>query len=177
MQDLESGTGGMKSSLGPTGGAGGGLTRVAGGMAANNSSSNANPNAPNDRIAKLGKEEQLQFVGGNSVAMMLAAPVVSGPVVTDENGNVVATLYRPMDGRIAWKVAFGSFLSHVSVLGMLYTFGIFVLPIADEFGAGRGEVSLISTVGLGMFYLTGMVSVCVCVTWEGRGVQRKGGLT
>lgn len=62
------------------------------------------------------------------------------------------------DGPKAWSIVIGSFLSNLSVLGLVYSFGIFVSPIADEFGNGRAEVALIGTLSLALFFLGGVFS-------------------
>jgi len=69
----------------------------------------------------------------------------------DENAELV-------DSRKAWTVVFGAFIVHFVVVALLYSFGIFVLPIAAEFNSDRGEVSLVGTMALVAFNFTGIFS-------------------
>lgn len=71
--------------------------------------------------------------------------------------NSVAVL-RPVDGRKAWSIVFGSFLAHLAVLGNLYAFGIFVVPLSAEFGVSRADVSLVGTINIAFFYVAGIFS-------------------
>jgi MFS family permease len=41
-------------------------------------------------------------------------------------------------------------------LGLLYAFGIFVIPISQEFGVSRAEVSLVGTINIAFFYVAGI---------------------
>ena len=63
-----------------------------------------------------------------------------------------------VDGFKAWTVVLGSFLAHLAVLGMLYAFGIFVVPISTEFNVSRAEVSLVGTINIAFFYCGGIFS-------------------
>ena len=57
----------------------------------------------------------------------------------------------PIEGRRAWLVVLGAFLVHVTVLGMLYGVGVFLQPIAAEFGTNRGSVGVVGVINLGCF--------------------------
>jgi MFS family permease len=70
--------------------------------------------------------------------------------------NSVAVVLRPVDGRKAWSIVFGSFLAHLAVLGNLYAFGIFVVPLSAEFGVSRADVSLVGTINIAFFYVAGI---------------------
>mmetsp|Transcript_26426 Transcript_26426/g.43275 ORF Transcript_26426/g.43275 Transcript_26426/m.43275 type:complete len:568 (+) Transcript_26426:118-1821(+) len=48
---------------------------------------------------------------------------------------------REPDTSFAWLVVFSSFTIHFVVLGIQYTFGLFVVPYISTFGSGKGAVS------------------------------------
>lgn len=60
------------------------------------------------------------------------------------------------DGPKAWTIVLGSFLTNLAVLGMVYSFGIFVIPISEEFGASRADVALVGTLSLACFFGSGI---------------------
>lgn len=123
---------------------------------------NSNSNTSSNMLQPVHKAQQLGFVG-NSVAMLIQANELDaesggGGNKNGNGGGEEDGTFGLIDSFAGFKVAFGSFLVNVAVLGLLYSFGIFVLPMTQEFGVGRGEVSLISTIGLGIFFLVGMIS-------------------
>lgn len=61
-----------------------------------------------------------------------------------------------VDSPKAWSVVLGSFFAHIAVLGLSYSFGIFVLPIATEFNVTRAEVALVGTINQALFFLGGV---------------------
>ena len=63
-----------------------------------------------------------------------------------------------IDGRKAWLVVIGTFLANLVTLGMLYAFGIFVIPLSEELHVSRAEVSLIGTINNAFFYVAGVFS-------------------
>jgi len=69
-----------------------------------------------------------------------------------------STALGRLDGRKAWSIVLGSFLAHLAVLGMLYAFGIFVVPLSAEFNVSRADVSLVGTIHIAFFYTGGIYS-------------------
>lgn len=51
----------------------------------------------------------------------------------------------PPDSLKGWIVVFGSFVIHLFGAGMLYSWGVFILPLVGEFGVGRGSSSWIGS--------------------------------
>src|SRR5437016_1986657 len=61
-----------------------------------------------------------------------------------------------VDGLEAWLVVLGAFLANIAVLGLLYSFGIFLVPIATEFNVSRSQVALVGTINIACFYFAGI---------------------
>jgi len=61
-----------------------------------------------------------------------------------------------VDSFRAWTVAFGAFWAGVSVIGELYSVGIFLVPLMDEYGTDLTSTSLVGTFSMVMFYIVGL---------------------
>lgn len=61
-----------------------------------------------------------------------------------------------VDSLKSWSVAFGAFLMSFPALGLMYSFGIFMLPWIQEFSTTRAEVSLIGTVNVACTSFSGI---------------------
>lgn len=72
---------------------------------------------------------------------------------TDSVSHYIPT---PLDGGYGWVIVFASFMNHVIVDGLAFTFGIFYGEFLDYFGGGKGETALVGALLSGFYLLTGM---------------------
>eukprot|EP00744_Colponema_vietnamica_P002335 GILI01003683.1.p1 GENE.GILI01003683.1~~GILI01003683.1.p1 ORF type:complete len:491 (+),score=119.33 GILI01003683.1:226-1698(+) len=79
-----------------------------------------------------------------------ATPTSSTPVVLPAAPKPIV----PPNGGFGWVVVGASFVIHVVVVGLLYSFGVFLVPFSVEFDVGRGTVAWIASMGGGL--LTGI---------------------
>jgi MFS family permease len=63
-----------------------------------------------------------------------------------------------LDGRTGWIVVAATIVATFTVYGVLYSFGAFLIPIAREFGAGRGQTSILFGLTAFCNFLLGAVS-------------------
>ena len=63
----------------------------------------------------------------------------------------------PPDGGWGWLVVLASFINHVVVDGISYTFSVFYLVFLEYFGESRGKTALIGSLLTGFYLLTGLV--------------------
>ena len=54
-------------------------------------------------------------------------------------------------GNGAWGVVLGSFIAHFFSLGTMYSFGVLLDPLIEEFGVGTALVALVGSLGTGIF--------------------------
>lgn len=76
----------------------------------------------------------------------------------EEEEDHVKRIEYPADGCKAWSVVFACFLCQLTVLGMFYANGIFVVPFVEEFNTTYAEASLVGTVNAALFYFIGVFS-------------------
>lgn len=65
---------------------------------------------------------------------------------------------RGLDGPEGWRNVVAGFLSMATVFGVVYSFGAFFNPMADEFGTGRSATSLVFSITAGAYFLLGAVT-------------------
>jgi MFS family permease len=58
----------------------------------------------------------------------------------------------------AWAVAVGASIANGVAFGVLYTFGAFVIPMAEEFNASLGPTSIVFGLSMFLFFGTGAIS-------------------
>lgn len=73
-------------------------------------------------------------------------------ISTDSISNYIPT---PPDGGYGWVIVFASFMNHVIVDGIAFTFGIFYGDFLDYFNSGKGETALVGSLLSGFYLLTG----------------------
>jgi len=78
-------------------------------------------------------------------------------------------ILHPPDGAKAWSVAVGSFLFGFVTMGLLYSQGIFVEPLLNEFKADLATTSLVATLSPAMFYFCGLFASPMAIRY---GVRR-----
>ena len=61
----------------------------------------------------------------------------------------------PPDGGYGWVIVFASFINHVIVDGIAFTFGVFYLEFLDFFGEGKGKTALVGSLLCGCYLMTG----------------------
>lgn len=68
----------------------------------------------------------------------------------------------PPDGGFAWIVVAATFLNSFLVDGIVYSFGILMVKMADTLKVTIAEIALIGSAQVGVFFLSGPF-VCVAV--------------
>eukprot|EP00002_Diphylleia_rotans_P001591 TRINITY_DN10883_c0_g1_i1.p1 TRINITY_DN10883_c0_g1~~TRINITY_DN10883_c0_g1_i1.p1 ORF type:complete len:449 (+),score=59.24 TRINITY_DN10883_c0_g1_i1:76-1422(+) len=86
-----------------------------------------------------------------------------GHTVETKGGLVVSNLgfkavTVDVDGGRAWLIVMASFATHFIVLGIQYTFGVFLTSIEEEFDTDRSSVSWIVTINNAMQLFCGMIT-------------------
>ena len=87
------------------------------------------------------------------------------------------TVRGEVDSFKAWTVVLGAFIAHLVVLGMLYAFGIFVVPLSEELQVSRAEVSLVGTINIACFYVAGIFSGPIADRFGVRPIMTTGAVT
>jgi MFS family permease len=78
-----------------------------------------------------------------------------------EEANVAAETERTVrdiagpDSPAAWRIAIAAFLSGFVTFGVVYSFGVFLQPIANDFGAGRAAVGAYYAIASLVWYMLG----------------------
>lgn len=80
-----------------------------------------------------------------------------GPAGLVGKGDDLEDGLEPFEGRSAWLCVLGSFIVHFVVLGGLYSFSLFVTTYEEEFQVGRGTVSLIFQLQVGLLVGCGLL--------------------
>lgn len=76
----------------------------------------------------------------------------------------------PPDGGWGWFVMIASFLCNTVVDGIVFSAGMFLDPIRNEFGVGKAEVALVSSLLGGFYLLTGPFVSALANRWGFRPV-------
>ena len=74
----------------------------------------------------------------------------------NKTGTVEPIMEAP-DGGWGWVVVCGTFLIHLIMDGMLYSFGVFYVEFLDHFQSDKGVTSLIGSLMTGMLCFTGII--------------------
>jgi len=61
----------------------------------------------------------------------------------------------PPDGGYGWIVVIASFINHIIVDGIAFTFGVFYEDFLDYFEAGSGKTALVGSLLSGFYLITG----------------------
>ena len=62
----------------------------------------------------------------------------------------------PPDGGYGWVVVFASFMNHVIVDGIAFTFGVFYVEFLEYFKESKGKTSLVGSLLAGCYLLIGL---------------------
>ena len=93
----------------------------------------------------------------------------TGPVLLQESGRIFYVINRFMQlihrceinlfylrcYRYGWLIVLASFLNHVFVDGISFTFGVFYIQFLDHFQAGSGKTALVGSLLVGTYLMTG----------------------
>ena len=71
---------------------------------------------------------------------------------TDSVTNYIPT---PPDGGYGWVIVFASFLNHVIVDGIAFTFGVFYVAFLDYFKESSNRTALVGSIMAGCYLLSG----------------------
>jgi hypothetical protein len=61
----------------------------------------------------------------------------------------------PLDGGYGWVIVLASFINHIIVDGIGYTFGIFYVEFLEYFGESQGKTSFVGSLLTGLCQLSG----------------------
>lgn len=75
----------------------------------------------------------------------------SEEIVPEDDAEVVV----PPDGGWGWVVVFASFMCNLIVDGIIFSFGVFLEPIADTFSVNKAEVALVGSLMSGFYLISG----------------------
>ncbi|XP_055939891.1 monocarboxylate transporter 14-like [Argiope bruennichi] len=75
--------------------------------------------------------------------------------VEEEEEEIELLMPEPPDGGWGWVVVFCSFMIHVIVDGVTYTFGIFYLEFLRYFGESKGATSWVASIMVGTTFCVG----------------------
>lgn len=81
--------------------------------------------------------------------------VESQPLKDDGPQTVTAYVALPPDGGWGWVVVAASFLCNVVVDGVVFSFGVFLNPIADEFNVSKSKVTIAGALLSGFYLIAG----------------------
>ena len=76
-------------------------------------------------------------------------------VSTDSVSNYIPT---PPDGGYGWVIVLASFVNHILVDGISYTFGVFYIEFLNYFKEGKGKTALVGSLLCGVYLITGRLS-------------------
>ncbi|XP_043685849.1 monocarboxylate transporter 9 isoform X1 [Vespula pensylvanica] len=76
----------------------------------------------------------------------------------ENNSLRIPALAKPPDGGWGWVVVFASFLIHVIIDGMTYSFGVFYLELLYYFEEGKGATAWIASILVGVTLCSGPIS-------------------
>ena len=71
---------------------------------------------------------------------------------TDSVTNFIPT---PPDGGWGWVVVFASFINHVIVDGVAFTFGIFYMEFMRHFESSKSQTALVGSLLAGFYLMAG----------------------
>jgi len=74
---------------------------------------------------------------------------------TDTSVTVDATVPTAPDGGWGWMVVLGSFVMHVIVYGIMYSFGVFVEDFVDYFECSKSAVGGLGSLMFGVTWSSG----------------------
>ncbi len=81
-----------------------------------------------------------------------------------------------LDGGYGWVVVFGSFIVHMLVLGIQYSFGVIFVELLEEFDSARDAVAWVGSMCLGFQLGMGVVSGWLIARFGERRVLFAGGV-
>lgn len=73
----------------------------------------------------------------------------------EEEADDEADIIVPPDGGWGWVIAFASFMCNLVVDGIIFSFGMFLPYIADDFGESKAKVALVGSLLSGFYLLVG----------------------
>jgi MFS family permease len=76
-------------------------------------------------------------------------------VSNDSYSNYIPT---PPDGGWGWVVVFASFINHVIVDGITFTFGVFYIEFLEEYEESKGKTALVGSLLAGFYLMAGPVA-------------------
>ena len=81
-------------------------------------------------------------------------------ISTDSFSKYIPT---PPDGGWGWVVVFASFLVHVIVDGITFTFGVFYMEFLEYFGESKGKTALVGSLLAGFYLMSGELMTSILV--------------
>lgn len=86
------------------------------------------------------------------------------------DGTAIVMVVVPPDGGFAWWIVFVSFLCNFLIDGIVYSFGMFLQPMAETMGCTTTQVTLIGSLQMGIYYFSGPFTCAAVNRWGFRWV-------
>ncbi|KAI0236175.1 hypothetical protein LSAT2_013218, partial [Lamellibrachia satsuma] len=83
---------------------------------------------------------------------------------------------KPPDGGYGWVIVLASFINHVIVDGISFTFGVFYIEFLKYFKEGKGRTALVGSLLCGVYLLTGPIAGALTNKYGCRPVCMVGGV-
>lgn len=77
---------------------------------------------------------------------------------TLSNDSVTNYIPTPPDGGWGWVIVLASFLNHVIVDGIAFTFGVFYIEFMEAFNSSKGKTALVGSLLTGFYLLSGPIA-------------------
>lgn len=90
--------------------------------------------------------------------------------------RAVVMVVVPPDGGFAWCIVAASFLCNFLIDGIVLSFGLFMEPMAATMGCTATQVTLIGSLQMGMYYLSGPFTCAAVNRWGFRWVAVVGAI-
>ncbi|XP_067949510.1 monocarboxylate transporter 12-like [Watersipora subatra] len=106
----------------------------------------------------------------------LQAPNNLSEDVESKIEQTLAKTIEPPDGGWGWIVVLGSFLIHVIVDGITYSFGVIFIALLEDFQGGKGDTAWILSIFVGMTLGSGPIASALVNMYSCRTVTMVGAL-
>lgn len=109
------------------------------------------PKTPAGR-SKISTIPTLPRISEHNHATATAAATTAATTTTT---TVVVMVVIPPDGGFAWAIVAASFLINFLIDGIVYSFGMFLEPLALTLSVSQTQATLIGSLQMGVYYLSG----------------------
>ena len=85
--------------------------------------------------------------------------------IIEKDGKVRRLVPDHLDGGWGWMVVLGSFISHLILGGIHYSFGVYIVQFIDYFRVGRGVTGWIGSLLSSVCFLSGNLHILIFHTF------------